>query len=72
MKSGVKRPQNRAGLSQTSPDSLQIDVKKRREVSIYLGKKVPFFIPSHPSAHLLRQRAVTETHRCTSPGMSSK
>lgn len=69
-----KRPRNRAGLNQTL--SLQRDVEKekraRQEVSIYLGKEVPLVIPSHPSARLLRQRAVTETHRCTSLGMSSK
>lgn len=46
--------------------------RERQEVSIYLGKEVPPVNPSHPSARLPRQGAVTETHRCTPLGMSSK
>lgn len=73
---GAKGPETELDWIRPSHESLQRDVEKekraRQEVSIYLGKEVPLVIPSHPSARLLRQRAVTETHRCTSLGMSSK
>lgn len=41
-----KSPQTDPDWVRTSPDSQQINIKKRREMSIYLGKKVPLFIPS--------------------------
>lgn len=80
MAQGAKKKKRRRKRQQTDSNLPMIHCKEmqrrrereRQEVSIYLGKEVPPVNPSHPSARLPRQGAVTETHRCTSLEMSSK